>query len=112
MPDQIEDATEAPVETAQPTPATPLAVPAPTADRMNVLAIVAFVLSFFVGIVGIVCGHIALRQIKRTGDRGRGLALAGTILGYVFTAFGLFIAVVVVPVLIMAAVDAAEYAGY
>lgn len=71
----------------------------------NVMAIVAFVGSFFVGLVGIIVGHIALGQIKRTGESGRGFALAGTIIGYVnvalgilgvilaFTVFGLFGAV-------------------
>lgn len=50
---------------------------------MNTLAIVSLVGSFFVSLVGIICGHIALKQIKRDGTRGRGLALAGTIIGYV-----------------------------
>ncbi len=48
----------------------------------NVLAIVALATSFVAGLVGIICGHIALGQIKRTGEKGRGLALAGTIIGY------------------------------
>ncbi|MEJ6489722.1 DUF4190 domain-containing protein [Leucobacter sp. USCH14] len=61
------------------------AEPTPQAyDRsFNPLAIVAFVGSFFIGLVGIVCGHIALRQLKRQPGRGRGFALAGTIIGYV-----------------------------
>lgn len=63
-------------------------VPVPTpVQPMNTLAIVAFIGSFFLGLAGIICGHIALGQIKRTGERGRGLALAGTIIGYVVTAF-------------------------
>ena len=33
----------------------------------------------------IVCGHVALAQIRRTGEQGHGLALAGTILGWVLT---------------------------
>ena len=33
-----------------------------------------------------ILGHIALGQIKRTGEGGHGLALAGTIVGYVLTA--------------------------
>jgi hypothetical protein len=33
-------------------------------------------------IVGIVLGHVALSQIKRTGQEGRGLALGGIISGY------------------------------
>jgi len=60
---------------------------APLAPRTNTLAIVALVLGLTVPIGGIIAGHLALGQIKRTGEGGHGLALAGTILGYVFTAF-------------------------
>jgi hypothetical protein len=59
---------------------------APASNKTNTLAIVSLILAFFVSIGGIIVGHIALGQIKRTGEGGRGLALAGTILGYVFTA--------------------------
>lgn len=46
---------------------------------------------------GIITGHMALSKIKRTGEGGRGLALAGTIIGYVGTALGLLaIAITVV----------------
>ena len=55
----------------------------------NTLAIVALILGFVVPIAGIITGHIALRQIRRTGEQGHGLALAGTILGYVFTVLGI-----------------------
>lgn len=62
--------------------------PAPQAEgqqaaNYNVLAIIAFAGAFFNSIVAIVCGHIALSQIAKTGEQGRGLALAGTIIGYV-----------------------------
>ena len=33
-------------------------------------------------IPAIVCGHVALQQIKRSGEQGAGLALAGLILGW------------------------------
>ena len=42
-------------------------------------------LALTVPIGGIICGHLALGQIKRTGESGHGLALAGTIIGWVFT---------------------------
>jgi hypothetical protein len=32
--------------------------------------------------LGIVFGHIALSQIKRTGENGRGMAIAGLVIGY------------------------------
>ena len=52
----------------------------------NVLAIVSLVTSLIgIGIVGIITGHIARRQIRRTGESGDGIALAGLIIGYVVT---------------------------
>jgi Domain of unknown function (DUF4190) len=38
---------------------------------------------FPAGIVAIILGHIARRQIRRTGEGGRSLATAGLILGYI-----------------------------
>lgn len=37
---------------------------------------------FFGAIIAIVTGHIARGQIRRTGEQGDGLALAGLVLGY------------------------------
>jgi peptidyl-prolyl cis-trans isomerase B (cyclophilin B) len=48
----------------------------------NGLAIASFVLAFFVSLLSIIFGHVALSQIKRTGERGRGLALAGLWISY------------------------------
>ncbi|CAM5363261.1 DUF4190 domain-containing protein [Leifsonia shinshuensis] len=59
----------------------------PPAPRTNVLAIVSLVSAFAVSIVAVITGHIALSQIKRTGEVGRGMALAGLIIGYVGIAF-------------------------
>ncbi|MDH6237976.1 DUF4190 domain-containing protein [Cryobacterium sp. CG_9.6] len=55
----------------------------PGPDTFNVLAIVSFVSAFVVSLAAIICGHIALSQIKKTGEKGRGLAIAGLVLGYV-----------------------------
>jgi peptidyl-prolyl cis-trans isomerase B (cyclophilin B) len=78
---------------ATPAPAA-YGAPAPTGQRTNPLAIVALILAFLIPIGGIICGHIALSQIKKTGEGGHGLALAGTILGYVFTAIWLIFAII------------------
>ncbi len=57
----------------------------------NVLAIISLVASCAgwlipgASIAGIITGHIALGQIKRTGEGGRGLALGGVIVGYSLT---------------------------
>ncbi|WJL95474.1 DUF4190 domain-containing protein [Microbacterium sp. ET2] len=65
------------------------------APKTNVLAIVSLissiasfvVLPFIGSLVGVITGHMGLSQIKRTGEQGRGLALAGTIVGYVGLGF-------------------------
>jgi hypothetical protein len=35
--------------------------------------------------LGIVFGHLSLSQIRRSGEDGRGLAIAGLVIGYVVT---------------------------
>jgi hypothetical protein len=75
--------------------------------QTNVLAIVALIGAIVVAPVGIICGHIALSQIKRTGEGGRGLALAGTIIGYVFTA--LFVLMIVLLVILPIIIFGAAY---
>jgi peptidyl-prolyl cis-trans isomerase B (cyclophilin B) len=73
----------------------------------NGLAIAAFVSVWFVSILGIILGHIALSQVKRTGEGGHGLALAALVLGYVFLGlvvlFLLFYVVVLIGILGVAA---------
>ena len=68
----------------------------------SVLAIVGFVTSFVVGVVGVVLSILGLRETVRTGKRGRGLAIAGIVVGGAFTLFAvilvLFIVLVVLPV--------------
>jgi len=50
---------------------------------VNVLAVVAFVLSLLVlSIPAVICGHLALSQIKRTHDRGWGFAATSLWIGY------------------------------
>lgn len=63
-------------------------------ERYNVLAIIGFVFAFTVSIGAVVCGHIALSQIKRTGEKGRGFAIAALILGYLGIVLGTIIAIV------------------
>jgi hypothetical protein len=70
--------------------------PAPPANKLAVAALVCGIAQFMIGITflpAIICGHIARRQIRRTGDQGDDLARAGLILGYVGA--GLVISVVI-----------------
>jgi hypothetical protein len=67
----------------------------------NTLAIVALILGFVVPLGGIIAGHIALGQIKRTGESGHGMALAGTIIGYVLTGLTLLYIIGMIGVLLL-----------
>lgn len=64
-----------------PVPPVPYAGP-PT----NTLAIASLVSAFVCMPLGVVFGHISLAQIKRTGEQGRGLAIAGLVIGYLLSA--------------------------
>ncbi len=53
--------------------------------RTNTLAIIGFILSFISGIVGLIVSIIALAKIKKTGENGKELAIAGIIIGIIMT---------------------------
>ncbi|MEL0260817.1 MAG: DUF4190 domain-containing protein [Aquiluna sp.] len=55
---------------------------------LNTLAVVslASALSGFGWLIAIITGHVALAQIKRSGDNGRSLAITGSVLGYLSVA--------------------------
>jgi hypothetical protein len=60
--------------------------PSSRTERTNPLAIAALVCGivlFPFGIFAIILGHMASREIRRTGEHGRSLATAGLILGYI-----------------------------
>lgn len=57
----------------------------PPPRRTNSYAVAALVCAFLFAPLGIVFGHVSLSQIKRTGEDGRGLAVAGLVIGYVMT---------------------------
>lgn len=69
-----------------PAPYSPAYIPA--SQQTNTLAIISLVTAFFLSLAAVITGHIALSQIKRTGEGGRGLAIAGVVLGYVGLFFG------------------------
>ncbi|MFE6254223.1 DUF4190 domain-containing protein [Agromyces sp. NPDC057865] len=86
-----------PAATPAPAPAPPApapaaaAAPAPaTGEKWNILSIVAFVIVFFgFSLISIILGFIALNQIKKTGERGRGLAIWAIVLGFVSIIIGI-----------------------
>lgn len=66
----------------------PVPSPVDYANRTNVVAIFAIVLGFVVPVGGIIAGAVGLAQVKRTGEKGRGLAIAGIVVGSVMTVLG------------------------
>lgn len=102
----------APAFPGQPVAAQPASV-LPAQARTNVLGIITLVLGVLgFGLVPVITGHIALNQIKRTGEDGRGLTLAGLILGYVTLAGWLIVAFFWVAVAGLAVIGAAAGSGY
>ncbi len=88
-----------------PPPSTPYTGSGAPVQKTNTLAIIALILGIVIPIGGIICGPIALGQIKRTGEGGSGLAKAGLIIGIVLTLLGIIITIAYVA-LIAAAVSA------
>lgn len=71
----------------------------PASRPTNTMAIIALIASIIVSLVGVILGHIALNQIKKTGEGGRGLAIAALIIGYIGVAawvIGIFIWIAVI----------------
>lgn len=64
--------------------------------QTNGLAVLALIFGLVLGLVAIPLGHVALSQIRRTGESGRGMAIAGLILGYLSLAVVLAYVVVVI----------------
>lgn len=69
----------------------------PGMNPTNPLAIASLIVSLIgIGIVGVILGHIALSQINRSNgyEQGRGLAIAGLIIGYAQIALGLIFVII------------------
>jgi len=78
---------------------------APAGGKVNVLGIVALVLSIlWISIPAVVCGHIAMKQIKTRGESGRGFAIASLILGYIGILLGIVVTIILIPVFIIGTV--------
>jgi peptidyl-prolyl cis-trans isomerase B (cyclophilin B) len=90
---------------------------------LNTMALVGFILSLsgvatgITLIPGIVLSHIGMSQIKRTGESGRGFALAGLIVGYCLLGLSVLAIIVVVilavvfPLLFVNALSSMRYSA-
>jgi hypothetical protein len=62
-------------------PAPAFGAPPPRGD-LNTLAVLSPIFGVIIPPAGIALGHLALPQIRRRGERGRGAAIAGLVIGY------------------------------
>lgn len=100
-----------PVYTAPANPANPLAVTsmicsfvAPASwlfSWIPVIGVVLMVVAVVAPILAVVFGHIALSQIKKSTQGGRGMALTGLILGYVTIGLTLLLLVIAIIALVV-----------
>lgn len=52
-------------------------------ERTNTLAILSLIFAFVFPLIGVILGHVARSQIRRTGEQGVGLTFAALIIGYI-----------------------------
>ncbi len=64
------------------------------APPTNTMAVLSLVFAFLFWPLATVFGHVARKQIARTGEGGRGLATAGLAIGYVGMAFVVLLMVI------------------
>jgi hypothetical protein len=72
--------------------------PAPPTNGLAIAALVCGVGAFVTGITfipAIICGHLARREIRRTGEQGDGMAIAGLVCGYVAGILSIVVVVVI-----------------
>lgn len=87
----------------------------PKTNTLSVFALIASIAGFIwllplIGsVAGAIMGHLALGQIKRTGEKGYGMALAGVIVGWVGLALAVIGGIALIAFIGWAAENGARY---
>ena len=76
-------------------------VPAAKTNTLSIVALIAGIagltfVPFLSSIVAVVTGHMARKEIRRTGEQGDGMAVAGLITGYIGIGFGVLVAILLI----------------
>ncbi len=87
----------------------------PKTNTLSVFALIASIAGFIwllplIGsVAGAIMGHLALGQIKRTGEKGYGMALAGVIVGWVGVALAVIGVVIIIGLIGWSVENGARY---
>ncbi|PNS42817.1 DUF4190 domain-containing protein [Gardnerella vaginalis] len=82
-------------------------------NHYNVFAIIGFIFSLIGNaVIGLPFSFVALNQIKRTNEKGKGLATAGVIIGFIWLAFWLVVIVFYIAAIIWASSQTHYYYSY
>ncbi|PZE20200.1 DUF4190 domain-containing protein [Paenibacillus xerothermodurans] len=83
-----------PQQRFQPPPANSKSI---AAMVLGILSIVIPYIGLIIGIVAIIFSAISLKEIKRTGEQGRGMAIAGLVCGIIGTLiYGIILLIVII----------------
>ncbi|MCM3502008.1 DUF4190 domain-containing protein [Microbacterium sp. P26] len=89
---------------------------APKTNLLAILSLIASLVGFILflpvigQIAGVIMGHISLKQIKTTGERGHGMALAGLLIGYI--SLGLIVLFIIGISILVASTANSTSSGY
>ncbi|WP_334073665.1 MULTISPECIES: DUF4190 domain-containing protein [Paenibacillus] len=73
---------------------------------MGILSIVIPYIGFLLGIVAIVFASLSFKELKKTGEQGKGLSIAGLVCGIVGTAlYGIILLILVFALIAFASVS-------
>ncbi|MCK8485831.1 DUF4190 domain-containing protein [Paenibacillus sp. MBLB2552] len=80
---------------------------------LGILSIVIPYVGFILGIVAIVFSSLSFKEIKRTGEQGKGLSVAGLVCGIVGTVlYGIIIVFAIIAVLMYATMWDSTYSTF
>ncbi len=80
---------------------------------LGVLSIVVPYIGFLLGIVAIVFSSLSFKELKRTGEQGKGLSIAGLVCGIVGTAiYGIILLILILAIFIFASAGVENYSTF
>lgn len=84
-----------------------------TALVLGILALCIPYVGFILGIVAIVIASMAFKELKRTHEQGRGLAIAGLVCGIIGTViYGIIIFIIIIAAVIFATAPDPSYMNF